>query len=190
MTAARGEGVLRNLVVREGRRTGAIQVRLVTGAGARSTATRWRGPAPASTGCCGPGSGSLAETTRAARPSCWPGPSASRRMLGAMRFAISAEAFFQTNTEMAERLYELAIEYAQPTGFERVYDLYCGIGTIALLDRSARGRGVGARAGRGGDRRRDRQRAAPTRSTTRTSSPATCGWRCASWWSEPDAPTW
>ena len=50
-----------------------------------------------------------------------------------MTFRISAEAFFQTNTEMAERLYELAIEYARPGGFERVYDLYCGIGTIGLL---------------------------------------------------------
>jgi 23S rRNA (uracil1939-C5)-methyltransferase len=33
---------------------------------------------------------------------------------------------------MAERLYGLAIEYAQLGGFERVYDLYCGIGTISL----------------------------------------------------------
>ena len=49
-----------------------------------------------------------------------------------LRFEISAEAFFQTNTEMAERLYALAIEYAQLGGFERVYDLYCGIGTIGL----------------------------------------------------------
>jgi len=34
---------------------------------------------------------------------------------------------------MAERLYGLAIEFAGLTGFERVYDLYCGIGTIGLL---------------------------------------------------------
>ena len=35
---------------------------------------------------------------------------------------------------MAERLYALAIEYARARrGFERVYDLYCGIGTIGLL---------------------------------------------------------
>jgi 23S rRNA (uracil1939-C5)-methyltransferase len=52
--------------------------------------------------------------------------------LGALRLQISPQAFLQTNTEMAERLYELAVEYAQPTGFERVYDLYCGIGTIGL----------------------------------------------------------
>ena len=50
-----------------------------------------------------------------------------------MRVSISAEAFFQTNTEMAERLYQLAIEYAELSGIETVYDLYCGIGTIGLL---------------------------------------------------------
>ena len=50
-----------------------------------------------------------------------------------MRVRISSEAFFQTNTEMAERLYGLAIEYAQPRASDRVYDLYCGIGTIGLM---------------------------------------------------------
>jgi 23S rRNA (uracil1939-C5)-methyltransferase len=34
---------------------------------------------------------------------------------------------------MAEQLYALAIEYARPSGFERLYDLFCGIGTIGLL---------------------------------------------------------
>ena len=34
---------------------------------------------------------------------------------------------------MAERLYALAVEFAGLGGFERVYDLYCGIGTIGLL---------------------------------------------------------
>ena len=50
-----------------------------------------------------------------------------------MRMRISPTAFFQTNTEMAERLYRLAIEYAAPAASDRVYDLYCGIGTIGLL---------------------------------------------------------
>ena len=48
------------------------------------------------------------------------------------KLRISPDAFFQTNTEMAEILYGLAIEYAGLRGFERVYDLYCGIGTIGL----------------------------------------------------------
>jgi 23S rRNA (uracil1939-C5)-methyltransferase len=34
---------------------------------------------------------------------------------------------------MAQRLYALAIEYARLSGVERVYDLYCGIGTIGLM---------------------------------------------------------
>ena len=53
--------------------------------------------------------------------------------IGGLQVEISSQAFFQTNTEMAERLYGLALEYAEPTGMERVYDLFCGIGTIGLL---------------------------------------------------------
>ena len=49
-----------------------------------------------------------------------------------LRFALSSEAFFQTNTEMAERLYGVAHEYAALSGWERVFDLCCGIGTIGL----------------------------------------------------------
>jgi 23S rRNA (uracil1939-C5)-methyltransferase len=52
--------------------------------------------------------------------------------LGELDLRVSAEAFFQTNTEMAEVLYGLVAEYAALEGWERVYDLYCGIGTIAL----------------------------------------------------------
>src|SRR5438105_3829719 len=49
-----------------------------------------------------------------------------------LRFRVRPNAFLQTNTAMAERLYELAGEYAALTGNETVYDLYCGIGTIGL----------------------------------------------------------
>jgi 23S rRNA (uracil1939-C5)-methyltransferase len=45
---------------------------------------------------------------------------------------MSHGAFFQTNTEMAERLYEVATEFAGLSGRERVFDLFCGIGTIGL----------------------------------------------------------
>ena len=49
-----------------------------------------------------------------------------------MRIELSHGAFFQTNTEMAERLYGFTREMAGLRGRERVFDLYCGIGTIAL----------------------------------------------------------
>ena len=45
---------------------------------------------------------------------------------------MSHGAFFQTNTEMAERLYAVVAELAGLSGRERVFDLYCGIGTIGL----------------------------------------------------------
>jgi 23S rRNA (uracil1939-C5)-methyltransferase len=49
-----------------------------------------------------------------------------------MRFRVRPNAFLQTNTEMAEALYELARDAAGLTGTEVVYDLYCGTGTIGL----------------------------------------------------------
>jgi 23S rRNA (uracil1939-C5)-methyltransferase len=53
--------------------------------------------------------------------------------LAGLRFRVSHAAFFQTNTEMAERLYGIAAEFAGLAGNERVFDLYCGIGTIGLI---------------------------------------------------------
>jgi 23S rRNA (uracil1939-C5)-methyltransferase len=55
-----------------------------------------------------------------------------REELCGLRFEMSHGAFFQTNTEMAERLYAVAADFAGLTGHERLFDLYCGIGTIGL----------------------------------------------------------
>ena len=59
--------------------------------------------------------------------------------LAGLRLRISYDAFFQTNTEMAERLYAIVGEFAELSGRERVYDLYCGIGTIGLALAGAAG---------------------------------------------------
>jgi 23S rRNA (uracil1939-C5)-methyltransferase len=127
-----GEGVLRNLVVREGRRTGAIQVRLVTSDTPLDTESLSRAGGGLD-GLLWTRQPSVAETTQGGVTELLAGADRFEEELGGMRFEISAEAFFQTNTEMAEHLYELAIDYARPGGFERLYDLYCGIGTIGLL---------------------------------------------------------
>ena len=60
------------------------------------------------------------------------GEDAIEEELCGLRFRVSPNAFLQTNTAMAERLYGLAGEYAGLSGGETVYDLYCGIGTIGL----------------------------------------------------------
>ena len=48
-------------------------------------------------------------------------------------FSISPLSFYQVNPRQTEKLYQTALEYAQLTGRETVWDLYCGIGTISLF---------------------------------------------------------
>jgi 23S rRNA (uracil1939-C5)-methyltransferase len=120
-------GVLRNLAVREGRRTDQIQTRLVT--------AKSRFPRPPvdlhtmvedeAGGTDGP-TGVLGEERL-------------REELCGLKLQMSHGAFFQTNTEMAERLYAVAAEFAGLSGSERVFDLFCGIGTIGLTMASQAG---------------------------------------------------
>jgi 23S rRNA (uracil1939-C5)-methyltransferase len=125
-------GFLRNLVVRESRRGGELQIRLVTSPGKLDRDGLIEAAAPIG-GLLWTQTDSVAETTQAGETELLAGSDRLEEEIGGMRFQIAANAFFQTNTEMAERLYELAIDYAQPSGTDRVYDLYCGIGTIGLL---------------------------------------------------------
>ena len=113
-------GALRNLVVREGRRTGQIQTRLVT-----SPVEITRPPVDLHTVVEGPSGGTEGPTGVLGREHL-------EEEIAGLRARISPDAFFQTNTEMAERLYGIAGEYAGLSGTERVFDLYCGIGTIGL----------------------------------------------------------
>jgi 23S rRNA (uracil1939-C5)-methyltransferase len=115
-----GLGVARNLVVREGRRTGQIHTRLVTGPGSipkpptdlHTVVDQDSGGTDGPTGVIG--------------------EERLREQLAGLDFDVSATAFLQTNTETAELLYGIAREYAGLAGDERLYDLFCGVGTIGL----------------------------------------------------------
>ena len=124
-------GVLRNLVVREGRRTGQVQARIVTSPGADFRVEELAAATPADSFLWTRAEG-VAETTRGGDTKVMKGQAVLEEELAGLRFRISPDAFFQTNTEMAERLYGTAIELAGLSGRERVLDLFCGIGTIAL----------------------------------------------------------
>jgi len=52
--------------------------------------------------------------------------------IGGLKFEISANSFFQTNSYQGEVLYEEVKKAANLKGDEIVYDLYCGTGSIAL----------------------------------------------------------
>src|SRR3954468_9356081 len=122
-------GFLRNLVIREGRRTGQFQVRLVTSEGELDTdALRAAIEVHSLLWTQVPG---VAEVSAGPTEIVDGSPTFDEELSG-LSVRISPEAFFQTNTEMAEQLYGVAASYAQLQGWERVYDLFCGIGTIGL----------------------------------------------------------
>lgn len=50
-----------------------------------------------------------------------------------LQFKIGPKSFFQTNTHQGERLYQVTREFAELSGKETVYDLYCGTGSIGLF---------------------------------------------------------
>ena len=125
-------GVLRNLVVREGRRTGQLQARIVTSPGSEFRVAELAAATPADSFLWTRAEG-VAETTRGGDTQLVKGSAVLDEELSGLRFRISPDAFFQTNTEMAERLYGEASKLAALSGREKVLDLYCGIGTIALV---------------------------------------------------------
>ena len=53
--------------------------------------------------------------------------------IGNVKYQISPLSFFQVNPVQTEKLYGLALEFADLKGEETVWDLYCGIGTISLF---------------------------------------------------------
>ena len=53
--------------------------------------------------------------------------------LHGLKFSVSPLSFFQVNPMQTEKLYQLALDYAQLNGNETVVDAYCGAGTISLM---------------------------------------------------------
>ncbi|MCB7321231.1 23S rRNA (uracil(1939)-C(5))-methyltransferase RlmD [Lacrimispora sp. 210928-DFI.3.58] len=61
------------------------------------------------------------------------GPGYITDYIGNVKYQISPLSFYQVNPVQTEKLYGTALEYAELTGDETVWDLYCGIGTISLF---------------------------------------------------------
>jgi len=127
-------GYLRHLVVREGRNTGQALVQLVTAPGETFEPGYFvdvvrRFPEVRSVHWSV--NDTPAEVTNLPTRLLW-GEEWIEEEIGGLRFRVRPNAFLQTNTSMAERLYALAADAAALTGAETVWDLYCGIGTIGL----------------------------------------------------------
>jgi 23S rRNA (uracil1939-C5)-methyltransferase len=126
-------GLLRHLVVREGRNTGQALVLLVTAPGElpEDTFVETLRAFSAVRSIHHAVNDSPAEVTNLPTVVLW-GDEAIEEEIHDLRFRLRPNAFLQTNTAMCEVLYRLAVEYAGLRGEETVYDLYCGTGTIGL----------------------------------------------------------
>jgi 23S rRNA (uracil-5-)-methyltransferase RumA len=143
-------GLLRNLVVRKGVRTGQLLINLVT-----SSQGDVDGPAFAREVC------SLVQESRVVgvlhcvndNPADFVRAEDRRLLCGddhyfeeimGLTFKVSAFSFFQTNVEASERLYETALSWIPDPAEKTVFDLYCGAGTVT---QAAAARGAGLAVG-------------------------------------------
>ena len=134
-------GLLRHLVVREGRSSGDLLLNLFVAARFPEEA-ELAARVTAESGCT-----SFAITVNASRsdaavgdgPHMLIGPPFLRERLAGIDLRVPAAAFLQTNSLMCAVLYETALRFAAPEVDSPAVDLYCGIGSLSLpLAKAAR----------------------------------------------------
>ncbi len=134
---ASGEGLLRFVSLREGRRTGEAMVNIV----ATTPDIEALGPLAEGLAARVPATASVVLNVNAKKASVAVGTEEHlllgrdhiRESLGGLAFRVSANSFFQTNTAQAERLFAVVEEACALEGGETVLDLYSGTGAISLL---------------------------------------------------------
>jgi len=129
-------GYLRNLVIRESKRTGETMVNLVTRDDRPEIMTRLTeallGAFPSLTTIVNNITERRSQVALGEHEKVYHGPGTITERIGKRTYRVSANSFFQTNTEQAERLYDTALSFAHLRSGDVVYDLYSGTGTIAL----------------------------------------------------------
>jgi 23S rRNA (uracil1939-C5)-methyltransferase len=129
-----GHGLLRHLVVREGRASGDLLLNLYV----RRRFPEERVLAEAVRERCAPTSFGVtvndapADAAIGDGPHMVFGPPFLRERLAGVDLRVPATAFLQTNSAMTDRLYETAAGYAAPADGQAAVDLYCGIGSFTL----------------------------------------------------------
>lgn len=132
-----GEGLLRFLMLREGKQTGEMMANVVTAAPAVSELA----PLAQRLAARVPQTGSVVMNVNPKKASVAVGVEEHllggrdhiRESIGGLTFQVSANSFFQTNTAQAERMFALVLDAAGLRGVETVIDLYSGTGAISLL---------------------------------------------------------
>jgi 23S rRNA (uracil1939-C5)-methyltransferase len=131
------QGLLRFVMMREGRHTGEAMANIVGAAPDVETlgpvAERLREGVPATTSVVLNVNAKKASVAVGTEEHLLAGRDHITERLGDVTFQVSANSFFQTNTVQAERLFALVTEACALAGSETVMDLYSGTGAISLL---------------------------------------------------------
>ena len=128
------DGLLRHLQVRESRAHGDLLLNLFVSRRFPEEAALADGVAAAS-GCTSFGvtvNATPADAAIGDGPHMLLGPPYLRERLAGVELRVPATAFLQTNSEMCEVLYGLALRFAEPDPARPAVDLYCGIGSLSL----------------------------------------------------------
>lgn len=132
------QGFWRFLAVREGKRTAQTLVHIVTAPHPQqkpviaALASKLRTAFPHLTTLVHSISASKAQVALGESSQVIFGPGVIEEDFCGARFQISASSFFQTNTECAENIVATIAAMANFSGSEKVWDLYCGTGSIAI----------------------------------------------------------
>jgi 23S rRNA (uracil1939-C5)-methyltransferase len=130
-------GYLRHLVIRKGIMTGQIMINIVTAEDTpellRQLANLLIEQIPNVQSVINTISHNVSGTTRGERTHLLNGQDFIIEKLGELTLKISPESFCQTNTRMANRLYEVIRQLTRPEPQQVLWDLYCGAGSIALF---------------------------------------------------------
>ena len=129
-------GYLRHLVIRKGIMTDQIMINIVTADNTpeilRPLAELLTKQMPNISSIVNTVSQNVSGTTQGEITHLLAGQAFIIEKIGDLKLKISPESFFQTNTQMAYRLYEVIRQLAQPEPQQVIWDLYCGTGSIAL----------------------------------------------------------
>ena len=131
------EGYLRNLVIKQSHHTDDLMVNLVTASENDELMDEYTSgllkEIPTVTTVINNINKKLASVATGDYEKVFHGSGYISDSIGEYRFRVSANSFFQTNSLQAEKLYGAALDFAQLTGDEIVYDLYSGAGTITIF---------------------------------------------------------
>ncbi len=131
------EGFLRNLVIKQSKHTNDLMVNLVTSDDEEELMKKYSDELlekfPAVTTIVNNISKKKSQVAFGDYEKIYHGEGVIYDYIGDYKFRISANSFFQTNTLQGEKLYQVAVDFAEFSKDDVVYDLYSGAGTITIF---------------------------------------------------------